>query len=406
MTKRSTKARNIRRRGKSWVAVYMIDGRQRWRSFPSRELAELHLAQVRLDDARGEYRPPSKVRFGDALDAWLAHVEHERRVKPSTLRDYRSCAERWLRPGFGTRQLDGVTTETITRWRSDAMARSKEPLPRRQAEKLLALLHGIFVYAADTYGLTGNPAAKVKRLPVRYDAAEFSFYEPEQVHALVRAAKSETDGALFLTAAFSGLRLGELLGLRVRDVDFGAECLRVSRNVVAREVGTPKSGKSRSVPMVGEVATALAKLLSREEFTGDDDPVFVGRDGGYLDASALRRRFKTARDKAELPPLRFHDLRHSFGSLAARKAESVTELQFWMGHADAKTTQRYTHYRSRGGEAARLAEAFTVEQPARVVQESAVREGATGFLPDAADEADSLAAIAVRRNATEPSDSL
>ena len=86
--------------------------------------------------------------------------------------------------------------------------------------------------------------------------------------------------------------------------------------------------------------------------------MFVGEGGGYLDASALRRRFVAARDSAELRPLRFHDLRHSFGSLAARMAESPRELQEWMGHADLKTTARYTHYRPRGGEAQRLAKAF------------------------------------------------
>ncbi len=115
--------------------------------------------------------------------------------------------------------------------------------------------------------------------------------------------------------------------------------------------------------MVPEVAQALARLLTREQHTGDDDPVFVGESGGYLDGSALRRRFKTAQTRAKLRPLRLHDLRHTFGSLAARKAESGRELQEWMGHADLKTTARYTHYRSRGGEAARLAEAFTLGEP-------------------------------------------
>jgi integrase len=112
--------------------------------------------------------------------------------------------------------------------------------------------------------------------------------------------------------------------------------------------------------MVPEVAQALARLLQRERWTRPDDLVFVSETGTHLDGSALRRRYRAAQTAAELRPLRFHDLRHTFGSLAVRGAESTRELQEWMGHADARTTARYTHYKPRTSEAARLAGAFTV----------------------------------------------
>jgi len=114
--------------------------------------------------------------------------------------------------------------------------------------------------------------------------------------------------------------------------------------------------------MVPEVAQVLAKLLQREHFTGPDDYVFTGETGRYLDGSALRRRFKDALTRAKLKPLRLHDLRHSFGSLGARHVAAL-DLQTYLGHADARTTARYLHYRSRSGEAKRLADAFQVAQP-------------------------------------------
>jgi integrase len=114
--------------------------------------------------------------------------------------------------------------------------------------------------------------------------------------------------------------------------------------------------------MIPELAAVLARLLERRHHTADDDPLFPGQDG-YLYGSALRRRYKAAHKAANLRPLRFHDLRHTFGSLAARMAVTTRELQEWMGHADAKTTARYTHYRSRGGEARRLASAFQAGDP-------------------------------------------
>jgi integrase len=213
------------------------------------------------------------------------------------------------------------------------------------------------------------------------------------VWALVRAARDEQDAAIFLTAAFAGLRRGELVGLRVRDVDFAGESLHVMGSVDARAGrGTTKGGRGRTVPMVPEVAQTLARLLNRPLSTGDDEPLFPGQGGGTLDGSALRRRYKAAQKRAGLRPIRFHDLRHTFGSLAVRGAESIRELQEWLGHADAKTTARYAHYKSRGGEARRIARAF---QPASGLQANGVQTDAGGLRRDAVEEAGSLVPVRV-----------
>ena len=100
---------------------------------------------------------------------------------------------------------------------------------------------------------------------------------------------------------------------------------------------TPKSGKVRSVPMAPDVAAALAPLGRRGHWTGDDDLVFVGDLGGYLDGSALRRRYDRRCEGAGLRPLRFHDLRHTFGTRMIAKAD-IRRVQEWMGHADVQTT--------------------------------------------------------------------
>src|SRR6478672_3162399 len=145
--------------------------------------------------------------------------------------------------------------------------------------------------ARKVYGLPTNPAREVEKLRERYDATRFAFYSPEEVHALVRAAASEQDGAIFLTAAFTGLRRGELVALRWRDVDFERSAIRVAGSYANRQLTTPKSGRGRVVPMVSEVAEVVARLSQRRRATGDDDLVFPGDAGTYLDASALRRRF-------------------------------------------------------------------------------------------------------------------
>ena len=179
--------------------------------------------------------------------------------------------------------------------------------------------------------------------------------------ALVRAAASEQDGAIYLTAAFTGLRRGELLALRWRDIDFTGSVIRVRGSFAAGVLTTPKSGRVRSVPMASEVAEdARQALRTRVIATDEDDLVFVGELGTYLDGSALRRRYDSALARAGLRPLRFHDLRHTFGTRMIAKAD-IRRVQEWMGHADIQTTMKYLHYAPREEDAALVDEAFRIE---------------------------------------------
>jgi integrase len=350
---------HLRQRGSSWVVTYRVDGGRVWRSFKTREEADLHLADVQPKLVRNELRLPQRVSFKVAAEAWHSHGKHVKGWKPSTTRDYQSVLDKWLVPAFGAKRLEEVTARQIALWRRENMAAGK--MSRRTADKLISVLHGIFEFARHEYHHGQNPVLQLERLPVQYDGGRFDFYTPEEVWAIVRAAKSDQDGAIFLVAAFAGLRRGEVLGLRWRDVDFERQAIRVehSLSAVSSELGTPKSGVMRSVPMAPDVAKALARLAERESFTGRDDFVFVGEAGAPLDGSAVRRRYVDAQTAAKLRKLRFHDLRHSFGTIAANAALSGRELQAWMGHADYRTTSRYLHYRERGDEAARLAVAFT-----------------------------------------------
>jgi integrase len=156
--------------------------------------------------------------------------------------------------------------------------------------------------------------------------------------------------------------MGELLALRWRDVDFPDQTIRVRASYYAAALTTPKSGKVRAVPMAPDVASALAELGSREDWVGDDDLVFAGETGSYVDGSALRRRYKSTLSTAALRPLRFHDLRHTFGTRMIGLAD-IRRVQEWMGHADIQTTMRYLHYAPRKEDAELVAKAFRLEQP-------------------------------------------
>jgi integrase len=125
----------------------------------------------------------------------------------------------------------------------------------RAINRYLLVLHAIFRRAQRRYGLTVNPVAGIERQPV-HRSGDFRVLSPEQVQALARAAVDEGDAAIFLTAAFAGLRLGELRALRWRDVDFAKRILHVRRSYTMGLEDTPKSGKVRALPMIDQVATA------------------------------------------------------------------------------------------------------------------------------------------------------
>jgi integrase len=362
-----------RARGPVWYAKYRLpDGRQvqkkigpGWseRGRPpagyfTKRLAEDWLRGV-LDEARrgtlaGAVR--TGATFADAAGEFLRYAEHDRGCKPSTLRDYRSNIEAHMLPAFGDQPLETITVASIDSWRT-----ALGGLSPRTKNKLLVVMHGIFRRAQHVWNLPANPTASVEKYRQR-SSGDIDVFTPEEVLALVRAAGSEQDAAIYLLAAFTGLRRGELLALRWRDVDFAGSVVRVRASYAAGQLTTPKSGKVRSVPMAPDVAAALARLGQRANWVGDNDLVFPGEAGDYLDGSALRRRYTAALARAGLRPLRFHDLRHTFGTRMIAKAD-IRRVQEWMGHADVQTTMRYLHYAPRADDAALVAQAFAVEAP-------------------------------------------
>jgi integrase len=361
-----------RKRGPQWYAKYRLpDGRQIQRKlgpawtgrgrpgagYFTKRTAEAWLRAM-LDEARRGTLPglvKTDVTFAEAAEEWLRYVEHDRSRKPSTIAGYRALLRSQLLPTFGEKPIESIATAEIEAWIGgvDRSAATRT--------KALVLMHGIFKRAKKVYGLPVNPVAEVEKPPTA-QSGDIDVFSVEEIMALVRAATSEQDAAIYLTAAFTGLRRGELLALHWRDVDFEGQVIRVRGSYADGALTTPKSGKVRSVPMAPDVAEALAKLGQRESWTGDDDLVFVGQAGSHLDGRALRRRYDAALKRASLRKLRFHDLRHTFGTRMIAKAD-IRRVQEWMGHADIQTTMKYLHYPPREGDAALVAEAFEPAAP-------------------------------------------
>ena len=298
------------------------------------------------------------VSFGEACTEWLRYVEHDRQRTESTMRDYRNTVRRHLLPYFGAdTPIGAITTEDIDTLREQMLAGH---LSRRSIQKILVIAYGIFKRAKRRKWITANPAEDAERVNFTR-SGDFAVLTPAEVEALGRAAASEQDAAIFLTAAYTGLRLGELRGLRWRDVNFAKRIVHVRRNVPAG--GTervPKSGKVRSVPLVDRAAQVLDDLSRRKLWTGPDDFIFPNALGGSFDHNRLRLRYREALDRAGLEALRFHDLRHTFGTLAVR-VFPLTDVKAFMGHADIQTTMLYVHHVPQHDAADKLSAALSAE---------------------------------------------
>lgn len=315
------------------------------------------------------------VTFADAAAGYLHHLEHVRGREASTVKDYRGSITNHLNPRWGQQPVDAITPADVKRLRDDLIAEGR--LGARSIVRHLTVAHGVFRHAVREHGLARNPAGAdlVDRPTVRY-SGEFRTLDLEQLQALVRHADTTQDAALYLTAAMTGMRQGELRALRWMDVDFTGQRIHVRRSATVgsgAQIKTPKSGRVRSVPMLPQVATMLAELWQREHFTGDDDLVFGDPVGEVENDTLMRRRYFRALKAAGLPPVRFHDLRHMFGSTAV-KTFPISDVQAMLGHAHITTTMRYVHHRPGADDVARLGEAFAVESVPRAVPRTSKNE--------------------------------
>jgi integrase len=287
-----------------------------------------------------------RVTVTEAGEHYLDHLRSLGR-KPSTLMDYESTLRVHLGPFFRRRTLDKIRPRDIEAF---IRAESRAGRATKSVLNYLGLLHSIFAYGERRGWCTSNPCKLVDKPRNEKADAEIRFLNEGELEALLRAVPDDALGrvehAMYLTAAMTGLRQGELLALRWRDVDWLAGRVRVRRNLVRGEFGTPKSRRSsRSVPLADRVSVELDALHRASRYPGDDDLVFghpyLGRP---LDRSKLLKRFKRATKAAGLGSVRFHDLRHTFGTRIAAAGVPMRTLQEWMGHRDFKTTLIYADY--------------------------------------------------------------
>jgi integrase len=298
-----------------------------------------------------------RLEIGEAGERYIDRLEGLGRKK-TTISDYRSTLRVHLVPFFGGRSLDGIGVELVEAF---ITAKQKEGKASKSISNYVGLLYSMFAYAVRRGWARSNPVALAEKPRVDARNADIRYLEVVELEELIRAVPDDEVGeierVLYRTAAMTGLRRGELLALRWRDIDWASGVIRVRRSYTRGEFGHPKSGRSiRAVPLADALAADLERHHDRSRFRGDEDLVFAHPQlGTVLDPSKLQKRFKRAAQRAGLRPIRFHDLRHTFGTRMAAAGAPLRAIQEWMGHRDHRTTLIYADYAPDQSQGARYA---------------------------------------------------
>lgn len=310
---------------------------------------------------RGEPQGDSRTTVETFLKEWLSGPA-ERKLRPSTYRAYRHYVEAYLIPHLGRHRLAALRPEHI----DGMLAKARSPKGELLSPRTLQQIRGILRSALSWGERNGKVARNVAKLsePPRVERHIVEPITTTQAKALVAAATADPWGALYVLALDTGLRQGELLGLRWADVT--GRSLRVvqSREAVSGPAtfGPPKSATSRR--SVGFSATserllathrtrqAEARLKAGRKWQ-DTGLVFTRADGAALDGPTVTHRFQDFLKANDLPRMRFHDLRHASASLLLATGLPARSVADRLGHSTTRLTQdTYAHLAPLQGEAA------------------------------------------------------
>ncbi|MEM9113528.1 MAG: site-specific integrase [Myxococcota bacterium] len=356
-----------RRHGSGWQIRYTDQtGRRHGLTFESYADAKAALAKIanrRIDERRafeaeeaaalaGEelVEPPLRRTFDELADYWLQTRAKEKRSGKHDA----SVIKKHLRPSFGGQFLDRLGVEGVDRFKAE-----RSHLKAKTIHNLLTLLVSMLNLAVDLGWLEKPPRIRKPKVKVR--ERDFRYLRTqEEVRRFLDAAEGEAEAAellvilpLYAAAIFTGMRAGELAGLRWSDVSFEQRLITVQRTYEGQPT---KSGEVRYVPMLD----ALLPVLRDWRLRNGLEVVFPSQKGTSLGRSArpfqevLHRVLK--RGGFEKGYVRFHDLRHTFASHWMMNGGDLFKLQRILGHADQTMTQRYAHLAPNafGGDLGRL----------------------------------------------------
>ena len=369
-----------------YAVCVMIDGRASLRTVAG-DLEQARIERELLGEAahNGLLTLWPRLTFGAVACQWLARFERqvaagERRER--TLENYRYYLDHHLLPELGRKRIRSLTPDDMA---SLVAALSGKGLAPKTVANALVPLGGILRFARRRGYILDDPLRRLEKAerPRPAPRAQRVLGQTE-IAELLRACLPRYR-PLLATALYTGMRLSELLALTWAEVDFQARLVRVRAQLSRAHLGAPARrippktrAAVRDIPLAPQLAAVLARERARARFPGDDDYVFATRLGTPLGqrnvarsalAHAVRRAGLDGRGR---PPLRFHDLRHTFAShLIVDLRLDVCQVSRILGHArTAITLDVYTHLFERARHAADVRAAMAGSRFAQILAEA------------------------------------
>ena len=356
---------HIRKRGNKWAVVVEVgrsaEGRrqQRWHSgFSTKKAAESALTKILGKLQKGDYVEPSKGTLDAFLQKW---IESSRvNLRPGTWQSYKTSLDAYVRPALGQLSLQQLTPALLNKFYADQLAHGrchgKGGLSAPTVRRTHTILRKALSDAVRWRYLSRNPCDDAT--PPKPKPAEMKTWNADELRAFLEQAQTDRLYAAFLLAATTGMRRGEVLGVRWNDLDLDAGRLSVTQTLIAVQYqlmfSTPKTAKGRrSVALDSVTVAELRRHKARqneERLTlgggwPDHDLVFTQEDGSPVHPETFSRdRFQRYVKAAELPRIKFHGLRHSHATLALAAGIHPKVVSERLGHASVSfTLDRYSH---------------------------------------------------------------
>lgn len=327
--------------------------RQKTHTCSNKREARKWLAQFQADAARGLAVPRDTRTLGVWLDEWLAI--HEPHVKPTTIREYRNTVHNHITPFIGHVPLQDVTPARIQRHYSDLLANGRS---KRTVHEVHVRLDQALDQARRLRLIPTNPTADVEA--PTYTPPRRQIWTDDERATFLRSIVGTTHEPIWRLALHTGLRHGEMCGLRWVDVDMERGVIHVQQSITYRSnerfVQTPKSGRSRLVLVDHDIVDMLTAHKARQNqlrlrhglLWQDHGLVFCTRYGTPIYANDLRKYFNDACKRAGVPHITIHDLRHAHASMLVEAGIEMPLVSERLGHADVSVTQNiYAHVQPR-----------------------------------------------------------
>jgi len=332
-------------------------GKRRYVSAKKKYDAEKALRQAMADADRGLVFDADNLKVGEYLDRWLSDSVSDT-VKATTFERYEQITRLHLKPALGLVKLKGITPAHVRGLYREKLEAGSSA---RTVRYVHTTLHKALKQAVMDGLIPRNATEAVK--PPQPSREEMPPLTPEQAKHLLQAAHEAGDRlqALYVLAIYTGLRQGELLGLKWDDVDLEDGSLQVRRTLSITKSGpvftSPKTaGSRRSVKLTSKAIAALKSHLERQLGEMDkvgslwspgdaDGLIFASETGEPLDRRVVTKlKFKPLLKRAGLPEIRFHDLRHTCATLLLTRNVNPKIVSEMLGHASiAITLDTYSH---------------------------------------------------------------